>query len=37
LKLFKADDVAARLYGKEASYLGVTVKPLPPEEGGLGS
>lgn len=37
VKLFNADDVAALLYGKEASYLGVTVKPLPPEEGGLGS
>ena len=37
VKLFKADDVAALLYGKEASYLGVKVTPLPPEKGGLGS
>jgi 3-hydroxyisobutyrate dehydrogenase-like beta-hydroxyacid dehydrogenase len=35
VKLFKADDVAALLYGKEANYLGVNVKPLSPEEGGL--
>ena len=37
VKLFTADDVAALLYGKEASYLGVKVTPLPPEKGGLGS
>jgi 3-hydroxyisobutyrate dehydrogenase len=37
VKLFKADDVAALLYGPEASYLGVKVKPLSPAEGGLGS
>jgi 3-hydroxyisobutyrate dehydrogenase-like beta-hydroxyacid dehydrogenase len=36
VKLFNTDDVAALLYGDEASYLGVKVKPLPPEEGGLG-
>ena len=35
VKLFTADDVAALLYGKEASYLGVKVTPLPPEKGGL--
>jgi 3-hydroxyisobutyrate dehydrogenase len=37
IKLLKADDVAALLYGPEASYLGVKVKPLPAEEGGLGT
>ncbi len=37
VKLLKADDVAALLYGPEASYLGVKVKPMPPAEGGLGS
>ena len=36
VKLFTADDVAALLYGKEASYLGVSVQALPPEKGGLG-
>jgi len=36
VKLFSADDVRALLYGPEASYLGVTVKPMSPEEGGLG-
>jgi hypothetical protein len=35
VELLKADDVAALLYGKDASYLGVKVKPLSPEEGGL--
>jgi 3-hydroxyisobutyrate dehydrogenase-like beta-hydroxyacid dehydrogenase len=35
VKLLKADDVAALLYGKEANYLGMNVKPLSPEEGGL--
>jgi 3-hydroxyisobutyrate dehydrogenase-like beta-hydroxyacid dehydrogenase len=37
VKLLKADDVAALLYGPEARYLGVTVRPMSPEEGGLGS
>jgi 3-hydroxyisobutyrate dehydrogenase len=37
VKLLKADDVAALLYGPEASYLGMKVKPLPPSEGGLGA
>lgn len=37
VKLLKADDVAALLYGPEANYLGRNVKPMPPEEGGLGS
>ena len=37
VKLLKADDVAALLYGPEASYLGVKVKPMSPAEGGLGS
>jgi 3-hydroxyisobutyrate dehydrogenase-like beta-hydroxyacid dehydrogenase len=36
VKLFSADDVRALLYGPECSYLGVTVKPMSPEEGGLG-
>jgi 3-hydroxyisobutyrate dehydrogenase len=37
IKLFKADDVKALLYGPEASYLGRKVAPMPPEEGGLGA
>ncbi|HEX3485880.1 MAG TPA: NAD(P)-dependent oxidoreductase [Micropepsaceae bacterium] len=36
VKLFSADDVKALLYGPECSYLGVPVKPMTPEEGGLG-
>jgi len=36
IKLFHPRDVAALLYGKEASYLGKTFAPLKPEEGGLG-
>jgi 3-hydroxyisobutyrate dehydrogenase len=36
VKLFSADDVKALLYGPECSYLGVPVKPMSPEEGGLG-
>jgi 3-hydroxyisobutyrate dehydrogenase len=36
VKLFSADDVKALLYGPECSYLGVTVTPLSPDEGGLG-
>ncbi len=36
VKLFSAADVKALLYGPECSYLGVTVKPMSPEEGGLG-
>jgi 3-hydroxyisobutyrate dehydrogenase-like beta-hydroxyacid dehydrogenase len=36
VKLFSADDVKALLYGPECSYLGVTVAPMSPEEGGLG-
>jgi 3-hydroxyisobutyrate dehydrogenase-like beta-hydroxyacid dehydrogenase len=37
VKLLKADDVAALLYGAEARYLGVPVSPLPPDKGGLGA
>jgi 3-hydroxyisobutyrate dehydrogenase-like beta-hydroxyacid dehydrogenase len=36
IKLLTADDVKALLYGPEASYLGVRVVPMPPEEGGIG-
>ena len=36
VKLFSADDVKALLYGPECSYLGVTVTPMNPDEGGLG-
>jgi 3-hydroxyisobutyrate dehydrogenase-like beta-hydroxyacid dehydrogenase len=36
VKLFHANDVAALLYGSEASYLGRKVTPLKPSEGGLG-
>jgi 3-hydroxyisobutyrate dehydrogenase-like beta-hydroxyacid dehydrogenase len=36
IKPLKADDVKALLYGPEARYLGVTVRPLAREEGGLG-
>jgi 3-hydroxyisobutyrate dehydrogenase-like beta-hydroxyacid dehydrogenase len=36
VKLLSADDVKALLYGPECSYLGVAVKPLTPDEGGLG-
>lgn len=36
VKLFSADDVKALLYGPECSYLGVSVKPMSPDEGGLG-
>jgi 3-hydroxyisobutyrate dehydrogenase-like beta-hydroxyacid dehydrogenase len=35
VKLLKADDVRALLYGTEASYVGVKVAPMSPEEGGL--
>jgi 3-hydroxyisobutyrate dehydrogenase len=35
VKLFSADDVKALLYGPECSYLGVTVTPMGPDEGGL--
>ncbi len=35
IKLFHADDVAALLYGDEASYLGRRVVPLTAEEGGF--
>lgn len=35
IKLLKADDVKALLYGQETSYLGQPVRPLAPEEGGL--
>ena len=37
VKRLKAEDVAALLYGAEARYLGVAVKALSPEEGGLGA
>ena len=36
VKLFSADDVKALLYGPQCFYLGVTVKPMSPDEGGLG-
>jgi 3-hydroxyisobutyrate dehydrogenase-like beta-hydroxyacid dehydrogenase len=36
VKLLKADDVAALLYGPEASYLGVKVTPMSPSQGRLG-
>jgi 3-hydroxyisobutyrate dehydrogenase len=36
VKLFSADDVKALLYGPECDYLGVTVTPMSPDEGGLG-
>jgi len=36
VKLLSASDVKALLYGPECSYLGRTVTPLSPEEGGLG-
>jgi 3-hydroxyisobutyrate dehydrogenase-like beta-hydroxyacid dehydrogenase len=36
VKLLKADDVSALLYGPEAKYLGVTVTPMSEKEGGLG-
>ena len=36
VKLLTASDVKALLYGPECDYLGVTVKPMTPEEGGLG-
>ena len=35
VKLFSSDDVKALLYGHECSYLGVTVSPMNPDEGGL--
>jgi 3-hydroxyisobutyrate dehydrogenase len=35
VKLLSASDVKALLYGPECSYLGRTVTPLTPEEGGL--
>ena len=37
VKLLKADDVKALLYGKSAEYLGVKITPLPSSKGGLGS
>ncbi len=36
VKLLTAKDVSALLYDEECSYLGVNVKPMTPEEGGLG-
>ena len=36
IKFFHADQVADLLYGKESQYLGKTVRPMTPEEGGLG-
>lgn len=36
VKLLTAADVKALLYGPEASYLGVRVVPMSPEEGGIG-
>jgi 3-hydroxyisobutyrate dehydrogenase len=36
VKLLTAADVKALLYGPECSYLGVDVKPMSPDEGGLG-
>jgi 3-hydroxyisobutyrate dehydrogenase-like beta-hydroxyacid dehydrogenase len=35
IKLLKAEDVKALLYGPEARYLGTSVRPLRPQEGGL--
>lgn len=37
IKPLKAEDVHALLYGPETRYLGLTVKPLSPTEGGLGA
>ncbi len=37
IKRLRPEDVKALLYGPEARYLGVTVTPLAPEEGGLGA
>lgn len=37
VKLLKADDVSDLLYGPAAKYLGVTVTPMSPDEGGLGT
>jgi 3-hydroxyisobutyrate dehydrogenase len=36
VKLLSADDVKALLYGEECSYLGLPVKAMAPDEGGLG-
>jgi 3-hydroxyisobutyrate dehydrogenase len=36
VKLLKADDVKALLYGPEARYVGVKIAPMSPQEGGLG-
>lgn len=36
VKLLSAADVKALLYGEECEYLGRTIVPLSPEEGGLG-
>ncbi len=35
IKSLKADDVKGLLYGTEASYLGKTVRPMSPAEGGV--
>ena len=35
IKVLKAKDVAALLYGPECDYMGTHVKPMTPEEGGL--
>ncbi|MBB3595845.1 3-hydroxyisobutyrate dehydrogenase-like beta-hydroxyacid dehydrogenase [Rhizobium sp. BK529] len=35
IKSLKADDVKGLLYGPEASYLGKTVRPMSPAEGGV--
>lgn len=35
IKSLKADDVKGLLYGSEASYLGKTVRPMSPAEGGV--
>ncbi len=35
IKSLKADDVKGLLYGEEASYLGKTVRPMSPAEGGV--
>jgi 3-hydroxyisobutyrate dehydrogenase-like beta-hydroxyacid dehydrogenase len=37
VKLLTADDVKALLYGPEASYVGVRVVPMSPEDGGIGA
>ena len=35
IKVLKPKDVKELLYGPECDYMGVHVKPMTPEEGGL--